>query len=532
MRKFETKTVKETFRQLAAICLLIVIPLYGQTAAQDRIDGEVLARIKTEGFQNSQVMANTAYLTDVFGNRLTNSRNLEKAKEWAWEMLGAYGFENVQTETWGTWGEGWHLERFSVEMTAPTYERLIAHPLAWSASTDGTVSGSPILVSVRSNADFAKYKGKLKGAIVINGNVPFNTPESRGTNRFRRFSDEDLARMAAVTDPTKDPSGGGTTNFQDEDRDWRASLERGREITKFFKDEGVAALLQPSSRPNGVLSVQGSYFPDPNLNPPTFVVAREQFARMQRLIERAVPVRIEVSLRAGRDPDGTGSNVLAEISGSDPKLKDEVVLLGGHFDSWHAGTGAADNGASCMVMVEALRILKAIGVKPRRTIRVALWDGEEQDYLGSVGYVKKYYGDPMTIELKPDHEKLSAYYNLDNGAGRIRGIYLQGNEAARPIFRQFFEPFGYLGASTITTLNTGGTDHMAFDAVGLPGFQFIQDPLDYGTRVHHSNLDMLEAVIEEDLKVNAVIIAAIAYQTAMRDERMPRKALPTPAIVK
>jgi len=210
------------------------------------------------------------------------------------------------------------------------------------------------------------------------------------------------------------------------------------------------------------------------------------------------------------------------------KLKDEVVMLGGHFDSWHSATGAVDNAAGCVVMMEAARILKAIGVRPRRTIRVALWSGEEQDYYGSMGYVKKHFGDPATMKLLPEHSRLAAYYNLDNGSGQIRGIFLQGNEAARPIFESYLKPFEYLGASTVTILNTGGTDHMAFDAVGLPGFQFVQDPLDYNTRIHHTNLDVFEAAIEQDLKINAVIIASLAYHTAMRDEKLPRKSLPRP----
>jgi len=250
---------------------------------------------------------------------------------------------------------------------------------------------------------------------------------------------------------------------------------------------------------------------------------------MIRLIDRKIPVKVELSLQTKSEPDGTGSNVVGEITGSDPKLKDEVVLLGGHFDSWHSGTGATDNAAGCIAVVEALRILKAVGLKPRRTIRVALWDGEEQDYYGSIGYVTKHYGDPFTIKLKPEHAKLSAYYNLDNGVGRIRGVYLQGNEASRRLFEEFLGPFAYLGANTITTLNTGGTDHMAFDAVGLPGFQFIQDPLDYNTRIHHTNLDVLESVNEEDMKINSVIMAAVAYQTAMMNDKMPRKALPKAA---
>lgn len=517
------------YKSSLALLLLFVVPFTSLAFAQDRVDEKVLAQIKTEGFQNSKAMETVSYLTDVFGHRLTNSQNLKKAKSWMRDKLVEFGLQNVQLEPWGNWGQGWDLERFSVEMTAPTYERINAHPLAWTPSIIGTVSGTPVVVSVRSKADFDKYRGKLKGAIVMNGTVAFPTSDSRKGDPVKRLSDEELQKKVGVTDPSKDPDGSGTTNYQDEENDWLASLERGKEVTQFFKSEGVGALIQPSSRPNGVLSVQGSYFPDPAINPPTFVIAREQYARIARLLGRKIDVKLDLSLQTRSNPDGTGSNVMAEITGTDPKLKDEVVLLGGHFDSWHSGTGAADNAASCIAIVEALRILKAIGIKPRRTIRLALWDGEEQDYYGSIGYVKKHYGDPFSIQLKPDHAKLSAYYNLDNGSGRIRGVHLQGNEATRPIFEEYLKPFAYLGASTVTTLNTGGTDHMAFDAVGLPGFQFIQDPLDYNSRIHHSNLDVLESVSEEDMRVNAVILALVAYQTAMRDERMPRKALPKPA---
>jgi hypothetical protein len=504
------------------IWILSTVPVL----AQDQIDKRILAQIKTEGFQNSQSMETLGYLTDVFGPRLTNSQNLRNAKAWMRDKMVALGFQNVQIEPWGTWGQGWNLERFSVEMTAPTYDRLVAYPLAWTPSTNGIVAGEPVYVSVRSSSDFAKYKGKLNGAIVMNGSVVFPTPESRSSNPVKRLSDEELARSAASIDPGKNPDS-PTVSYIEEERDWLDGLSRGREIVKFFKDEGVAALILPSRSPNGVLSVQGSYFPDPAVNPPTFVIGREQYARMQRLIERKVPVRLEVSSQVRTDPDGTGSNVIGEIAGTD--LKDEVVMLGGHFDSWHSATGAADNAAGCVTVLEALRILKAINARPRRTIRVALWDGEEQDYYGSIGYVRKHFGDPLTLKLKPEHERLSAYYNLDHGSGRIRGIFLQGNEAARDIFEEYLRPFNYLGSKNISTYNTGGTDHMVFDAIGLPGFQFIQDPLDYNTRVHHTNLDVLEAINEEDLKVNAVIIAAFAYQTATRNEKMPRKPLPKPA---
>lgn len=521
---------KNTETKIPAALLLIVFIFSNFVFAQRTNDDEkILSQIKTEAFQNSQIMDTLEYLTDVFGGRLTNSQNLKNAKNWTRDKMVSWGLQNVQIEPWGSWGTGWDLERFSAEMTAPTYDRLIAYPLAWTPSTNGMISGQPVIVSVRSKADFDKYHGKLKGAIVMNGAVTPETPEARAASQVKRFSDEELTKAEQTIDPTKEGiNGGATVSYRDEEKDWLEGLERAKEVTKFFKDEGVAALIQPSRRPNGVLGVQGAYQPDANLNVPTFVISREQFARIQRLNERKIPVKLELSLQTRSNADGTGSNVIGEIVGTDSRLKDEVVMLGGHFDSWHSGTGATDNGAGCVVMLEALRILKAIGAKPRRTIRVALWDGEEEDYYGSMGYVKRHFGDPFTLKLKPEHEKLDAYYNLDNGSGKIRGIFLQGNEAARPIFEEYLKPFNYLGAKTVSILNTGGTDHMAFDSVGLPGFQFIQDPLDYETRIHHTNLDVLEAVNEDDLKTNAAIVAWFVYQTAMRNEKIPRKEMPKP----
>jgi carboxypeptidase Q len=513
---------------------LLLVFIFVHTAAfaqaDDRVDERVLARIRAEGFQNSKIMETLSYMTDVFGGRLTNSPNLKNAQSWTRERMISWGLENAQLEAWGNWGKGWSVDKFSVEMFEPTYDRLNAYPLAWTPSTNGAVSGKPTIVSIRSPADFDKYRGKLRGAIVLSGRFNLNSPESRFQTFSKRFTDEELNRAAQVTNPAKDGeiNGGATTDYWDEEKDWQVGLARGKEVTKFFKDEGVAALIQPSSRANGVLSAQGYYETDASKNVPAFVVAREQYARIVRLIDKNVPVRLELNLQTRAHDDLTGYNVVGEIVGSDPKIKDEVVMLGGHFDSWHSGTGATDNAAGCVVMLEALRILKKIGVKPRRTIRVALWSGEEQDYGGSLGYVRKHFGDPRTMQLKPEHEKLAAYYNLDNGTGKIRGVFLQGNEAARPIFEEYLKPFYYLGAKTVSILNTGGTDHMPFDAVGLPGFQFIQDPIDYETRTHHTNLDTLEAIQEEDLKINAVIVAAFAYQTAMRNEKLPRKPLPQP----
>lgn len=516
-------------KKISAGFLLLIFVFVHVSLAQDKIDEQVLAKIKAEGLQNSQIMDTLGYITDVFGPRLTNSTNLKNAQNWTKDKMTSWGLQNVQLEPWGTFGQGWSVENFSVEVTEPQYDRLNAYPLSWTPSTNGVVSGTPVIVSIRSKEDFDKYRGKLKNAIVMNGRFDLNTPGSRFEEPSKRFTDEELKKAAAETDPTASGiNGGATVSYWDEEKDWLEGLARAREIVKFFRDEGIAALIQPSKNVNGIIAAQGYYETDPNLNVPTFVIAREQYARIVRLADRNMPVKLKLNLQTKLNGETTGYNVIGEIVGSDSKLKDEVVMLGGHFDSWQSATGATDNGAGCVVMMEAARILKAIGVKPRRTIRVALWSGEEEDYYGSMGYVKKHFGDPQTLQLKPEHARLAAYYNLDNGTGKIRGVFLQGNEAVRPIFEEYLKPFNYLGASTLSILNTGGTDHMSFDSVGLPGFQFIQDPIDYETRTHHTNIDVLEAIQEEDLKVNAVIIAAFAYQTAMRDDKLPRKSMPKP----
>lgn len=514
----------KNMKKTATVFLLLIFIFVQFSFAQQKVDEQIVEKIKTESLQNSQIMETLSYLTDVFGPRLTNSPNIKAAQIWSRDKMTSWGLQNSQLEPWGTFAKGWSVEKFSAEMILPNYDRLNVYPLAWSPGTNGVVSGNPIVVSISSKEDFDKYRGKLKGAIVFRGKFALNKPETRFDVPAKRFTNEELKKMAEAKDPAEE----GTTNYWDEEKDWVEGLAKQNEIIKFFKDEGIAALVEPSRSPHGVVRAQGFYQFDGDLNVPAFVMAREQYARIVRLSERNIPVKVELNLQTKFSDETTGYNVLAEIPGTDPKLKDEVVLLGGHFDSWQAGTGATDNAAGCVVMMEALRILQSIGIKPRRTIRVALWSGEEQDYYGSMGYVKNHYGDPKTMELKPEHEKLSAYYNLDNGSGKIRGIYLQGNSAVRPIFESFLKPFNSMGAETLTILNTGGTDHMSFDSVGLPGFQFIQDPIDYNSRAHHSNIDVLEAIQPEDLKINAAIMAALAYQTAMLDVKLPRKELPKP----
>jgi hypothetical protein len=505
--------------------LLVLLTLITPTAAlaQEPVDQELVAKIKTEAFQRSKVMDTLSSISDVFGPRLTGSASLKSAGEWCRDEMARWGLANAKLEEWGTIPRSWSVRRYSAEMTAPTYMRMNAVPKAWTPGTKGPLAGTPVFVEIKSKEDFEKFRGKLKGAIVMNGKPTGTGP--RFEPDATRMTDADLAKEAGVITP------GDPKSYADEVKDWEKFLKESDEITTFFADEGIAALLEPSGRGVGVVrvSTQSYTLDNPNANFPAFVVAAEHYGRIMRLLDKKVAVRVELSSDASFDPGPvTGYNVIAEIPGTDSKLKDEVVLLGAHLDSWHAGTGATDNAAGCAAVMEALRVLKAVGARPRRTIRVALWGGEEQDYFGSGGYAKRHFGDPLTGKLGPEHEKLSAYYNLDNGAGRIRGIYLQGNEAVRPIFEAYLRPFNYLGATTVTSNNTGSTDHMPFEGLGLPAFQFIQDLLDYETKTHHTSLDVYEEVIEDDLKQASAVIATFAIHTANRAERLPREALPAP----
>ncbi len=523
-------------KRIISTVLLFVLFFVLSARAQEPIDQAVIARIKIEGFQNSQIMETLSYLTDVYGPRLTGSPNLKAAQEWCRDRLTQWGLDHAQLEPWGRrLGRGWSVNRFSVEMVEPQYMHVIAYPMAWTPSTKGTVTGQPILVEIKSPADFEKYRGKLKGAIVMNGQ-PSNQPNTHFEPQAKRFTDQELTLESQAINPAaKDINPYASQSYWDEKEASDKQRAQRSAITKFFHDEGVAALLVASRLDSSILGVTdaGGYeingqneFPSAEQSFPAFVLAREHYGRIVRLLEKKLLVKLELYLQTTSHPASEGFNVVAELPGTDPQLKDEIVMLGGHLDSWHSGTGATDNGAGSAVMLEAMRILKAIGAKPRRTIRLGLWEGEELGYLGSMGYVKKHFGDPRTMELKPEHAKLSAYFNLDAGTGKIRGIYLQGNEAVRPIFESYLMPFNYLGASTVTSINDGGTDHMPFDAIGLPGFDFIQDDIDYESRTHHSDLDVYEALLADDLKQAAVIVASFVYHTAMRDEKLPRKPMP------
>jgi len=523
-----------TFR--IPIVASVSIALVLTVRAADQVDEAVVARIKMEAFQHSRVMETLSELTDLHGARLRGSPGYAAAADWARQRLVDWGLPRVAFEPGGFPGPGWQVRRFSVEMTEPMYLRPAAQPLAWSPSTTGRLSGTPVLVTVSSPADFDKYRGKLKGAIVMNGR-PRTGAATSFTPGAARFTNDELARASAAIDPAEhvlDTYDG--PDYAGAERARRQGLETRAAIARFFRDERVAAVLVASPLSSNIITATDASgfdlsgpdwkIPNPDLAPPSFVLGREDYGRIARLVERKRPVTLEVQLDVEIIRPVKSVNIIAELPGSDPRLADEVVMLGGHFDSWHTGTGATDNAAGSAVMMEVVRILKTIGVKPRRTIRLALWDAEEGGHIGSSTYIRNHFADPRTMVLKPEHGKLAGYFNLDNGTGKIRGVFLQGNEAVRPIFEQWLKPFAGLGATALAIQRVGGTDHLDFDHVGLPAFQFVQDPIDYETRTHHTNLDVLESIQEADLQQAAAIIATFVYHTAMRDEKLPRTPLP------
>ena len=513
-------------QRFLALAVLTASPCVLTAFAQEPVDLDIITRIRAEGFGNSEVMDTIWHLTDRYGPRLTNSPEQREAAEWARDRMTEFGLANAQLETWGEFGMGWSFERCVVALTEPRYMPLIAIPKAWTPGTDGVVRGTPVLIEVETVEDLEQYRGQLTGKIVLNGKVnDVATPfEALG----RRHDDESLAELTTASE--LEESEGGSNRWAE----YRKRRAIRTKLRALLKEEQALVIIEPDGgRRNdyGVLLLGsgGSRDPEEERSLPQVVVSTEQFNRIARLIQHDEPVTMSVDVKTTfYDEDTTCYNVIGEIPGSDPRLTDQVVMLGGHFDSWHAGTGATDNGASCAVAMEAARILLAIDVHPRRTIRVALWTGEEQGLLGSRGYVKNHFADRETMELLPEHAGLAAYFNLDNGAGKIRGVYMQKNAAVEPIFAAWLAPFHDLGATTLTMRNTGSTDHMSFDGVGLPGFQFIQDPMDYSTRSHHTNMDLYERVHEVDVQQASVVLASFVYHAAMRDEPLPRKPLPEP----
>jgi hypothetical protein len=595
-------------RQFAALLLLftLVVP-YTAFAQQPQQPAEdpMIAKIKDEGMNRSQVMQTLSYLTDVIGPRLTASPGMKRSNEWTRDTLAKWGLQNAHLESWGPFGRGWSLKRFSAQVVSPQDIPLIAYPKAWSPSVkvveempampatsrkaaklttapppvSNTVTADVVFLDAKTEADLDKYKGQLKGKIVlvsqpVEVKAMFDAPG-------RRQDEKSLLALANALPPGQGGGfgggggggrGGGGPQMSAQDRQQLAFQQAVFTAKRWnmLVDEGAAVAVDVSPRgTGGTIFVQSATAAPPipktieeqrtlprisvydpkseSKIVPQITVAAEHYNRLIRMIQQGEKLKMTVDLAVEyQDADNMGYNTIAEIPGTD--LKDEIVMLGGHMDSWHSATGATDNGAGVAVAMEAVRILQTLGLKPRRTIRIGLWTGEEQGLLGSRAYVAQHFGKleggpqfggggggfgggnanatPAKLTTMPEYEKFSGYFNLDNGTGKIRGIYLQGNRAVRELFASWLMPFRDMGASTITISNTGGTDHQSFDGIGLPGFQFIQDEIEYDTRTHHSNQDVFDRIQADDMKQAATIMAAFVYNTAMRDEKLPRKPAP------
>ncbi len=493
---------------------LFLLPVWLMSQTEN-VDLQMIYKIKQEERQNSQIQELAFWLTDFIGPRLTGSTGNTRGNTWAREKMVEFGFQNVRIEAARDFSRGgWDNLKTYAAMTVPYYVNFACNPVAWTGSTNGMIKGEVILLDIRNEADIEKYRGKISDKIVLMPSS--NTYEVSFEPLASRLSDTRLRELTQESSPSpaRRPTGDLAA--------LAAQRQLFNKISEFIKSEGAAVILKSSGtfnvpRSNGANYKQGDTEPVAELNLPV-----EDHGRIQRLLRHNIPVEMEIEIRNKFFPASSVYNVIGEIPGTDKILKNEVVLIGAHIDSWHGGTGAADNASGCIVMMEALRILKNLDIAPRRTIRIALWGGEEQGLNGSRGYAEKYLTDPATKKHKPDYDKFAAYFNMDNGSGRYRGIYIQQNEMIRPVFEQWLKPFADLGCSTITLKNTGGTDHLAFDAIGLPGFQFIQDEIEYG-RGYHTVMDTYERLVMGDLSINAVITASFVYNAAMRDAKLPGK---------
>jgi carboxypeptidase Q len=517
------------FRILAVMAVVAIA-----APAQEKVDLETVYRIKQEAIQNSKVMDHLFYLTDVYGPRLAGSTNYKTAADWVVKTLESMGLKNVKQEAWGPFGRSWNLQHFSANMLEPSYQPLIGFPLAWTGSTDGVMIGEPVYAPIQNEQDMEKWKGKLKGKIVLTSRTRILGLDEKPD--ARRYDEKELSEIAMA------PALMGRSPFGDDPAvarvlamlgqpNMQAMMAFRRKLPAFLREEGVAAIVQSST--NGDMgTVFGASGGDRAVKapatPPGIVLAAEHYNRIARLLEHNIPVKLELEVKSTlSEGEANSFNIVGEIPGTG-KHKDEIVMVGGHFDSWHGGTGATDNGAGSAVMMEVMRILTALKLPLDRTVRIGLWDAEEEGLLGSRAYVKEHFADPTVMKTTAEWDKFDAYYNVDNGGGKIRGIYLQGNEMVRPIFEAWLAPFKDMGADTITIRNTSGTDHLSFDAVGLPGFQFIQDPMDYDTRTHHSNMDVYDRIQRGDMMQMSAIVTSLVYDTANRAEKLPRKPKPEP----
>jgi len=545
------------------ICFLAAAFVALPRAQTEKLDYAAIGQIRDEGLNRSQAMDTLFWLTDRYGPRVTGSPAMEEAGAWTMKKMTEWGLANVHREDFD-FGRSWSIVRFSAHMIEPQVQPLIGLPKTWSTATDGPVTADVVRTTIATEADLAKYKGQLKGKIVLpqpsravrmlegpfivrmDGAVareaettPIPAQRGRGAGQAagggaagaRAGGGAPAGAPAAEETPGDPPAGGGRGNQQ--------FLAR---VQQFYKDEGVVAVFDRGSdadtasmgsslsvnqqRPDGGTIFPGTVNRTAAPGVPQVTLAVEHYNRMVRLLEHNVPVKVEFDVKVQFHENSKGFNIVGEIPGSD--LASEVVLLGAHFDSHSFATGATDNATGSTAMLEALRIIKTLGLKPRRTIRVALWGAEEQGLIGSRAYVLAHFADPQTMTIKPEHAKLSAYFNLDNGTGKIRGIWMQSNLAVQPVFAQWIAPLEDLGVTILGPRSVASTDHSAFDAVGLPAFQFVQDRLEYNSRTHHSNMDTYDRVQRDDLIQQATVAAVFAYNAAMRDEKLPRKALPRP----
>lgn len=510
---------------------LLVFITVSLSAQQEKVDIETINKIKNEAQNNSNVMDIVFHLTDANGPRLTNSPGWFKAANYAIEQLKKWGVDKAQLEEWGNFGRGWEVKKNYIALIAPYYKPIIGYQKTWTKGTNGLVNADVVLINVKDSTELSQYEGKLGGKVIlVNRDDVYQQSFKPDASRY---TDAELDSMAAyVPDTTRRRMGGNAQRYAR----FFAAQRLNTLIKQMAEKEGAAALLTTGTNyHDGTVFAQnptGLRGPEENGNGTLLEisVSYEDFMLLSRLSKAGIAAKVEMDMESQFTSNETKAyDVIGEIKGSDPKLKDEVVMLGAHLDSWHSAMGATDNAAGSAVMLEVMRIFKTLNLHPRRTIRIALWSGEEQGLLGSRGYVKNHFGNRSTMQLMPEQEKVSAYYNIDNGTGRIRGVYLEGNEKVKNIFAQWLQPFNDMGAKTLTLSNTGGTDHISFNEVGIPGFQFIQDEIEYDTRTHHSNMDSYDHLVPADLKQIATIVAAFVYNTAQRDEKLPRKELPKPS---
>jgi carboxypeptidase Q len=526
-------------RKLIVLGLLAVIPLGAQQSSQEPVDLTVLHDIKSQAFQHSQVMEHLFYIADVYGPRITSSPNHRAAAEWIVKRLQSYGLQNVHLEPWGPFGNSWQYKKFYGALVEPNYAPLIGFPLAWTPGTDGPVTGEAILAPIHSQADFAKYKGKLKGKIVLIADpkviLMHTEPEAH------RLTDEEIEARTKVPDPSRLGAGFGGARAAAAAPppvvlDRNAALKLRNDTSKFLSDEGALVAINYGTNGDGgtvFASFGGSQDPKDPVPPPMAAITPEHYNRIARLLLHGITPKLTFDIQTETyKNDQMGFNVVGEISGT--TKKDEVVMLGGHLDSWQGGTGATDNGTGSSVAIEAVRILTQLHRPMARTVRIALWGGEEEGLLGSKFYVQQHFAPRDTMKQTPEYAKLDAYYNDDSGSGRFRGISADGNDEIAAIFKQWAAPIRDLefqavaGATAAPTREPGGTDSTSFSWIGLDGFGFMQDPLEYGSRTHHSNMDLYDRVQVGDVMQGAAIEAWFVYNTATRPSMLPRLDTPTP----